>query len=521
MSDPSFTVEGGAMRYLDALRRHWLLIATLCVLAVAAAAVSTYTATKRYTTTADLALRPLSANDTTFQGFTSLFQQPADASVPVVTAARLIKSPAIRTPCIRAMPRSARSAKISISPLSQADVIEIHADGPSPSGTATAANSFASCTITNRNTAFKDELTARLNQLRARIAAIPASARQGNFEYAALQQQFAGFTSSLGTPNPTISLLSGAAVPTSPVWPRPKIALAASLLVALLLGVGIALLLEFVTPRIGNEDDLRIRQRLPILARIPRLSRSAARAYITGKSPLPPQAWKSYRVLRAVLANSGRTGGYPRSIMVTSAMPGDGKTTSAINLALTLARSDLHVVLIDADVHRPMVATFFNVAANRNGFGRLSSGSDNLRELLVDAPLDPNLKLILAAPEAGAYVGLTEDRARGMIEKVLQIADIVVIDCPPLTEVAEVLEVASAAEVIVLAVRLGRTRRDKLEEARELLAQRGVSPAGFIVTTRDRVERETHYDYPGEPVRPTHRLGAVPDVEEAAKASRR
>jgi Mrp family chromosome partitioning ATPase len=141
--------------------------------------------------------------------------------------------------------------------------------------------------------------------------------------------------------------------------------------------------------------------------------------------------------------------------------------------------------------------------------------------VLVDAPLDPNLKLILASPEAGGYVGLNEDRARSMIDRVLQIADVVVIDCPPITEVAEVLEVASAAEVVVLAVRLGRTRRDKLEEARELLAQRGVSPAGFIVTTRDRVERETHYDYPGEPVRPPHRLGAVVDVEDAANASRR
>jgi polysaccharide biosynthesis transport protein len=379
MSDLVFTVDTGAMRYIDALRRHWVLIAMLCVLAVAAAAVSTYTATKRYTTTADLSIRPLSTNDTTFLGFASLLQQAPDGSLPVVTAARLVNSPTIRNPCQQSLPRSARNAKISINPLSQADVLEIKADGPSPKGVAAAANGFASCVISNRNQAFKAELAGRISQLRARVNAFPQGSRQGNFEYAALAQQLAGFTAALGTPNPTLARLSDAGVPRSPVWPRPKIALAASLLVALLLGVGIALLLEFVTPRIGNEDDLRIRQRLPILARIPRLSRSAARAYITGKAPLPPQAWKSYRVLRAVLANSGRAGGYPRSIMMTSAMPGDGKTTSAINLALTLARSDLHVVLIDADVHRPMVATFFNVAASRNGFGRLSAGTTSAR----------------------------------------------------------------------------------------------------------------------------------------------
>jgi hypothetical protein len=66
-----------------------------------------------------------------------------------------------------------------------------------------------------------------------------------------------------------------------------------------------------------------------------------------------------------------------------------------------------------------------------------------------------------------------------------------------------VLDMASSAEVVLVAVRLGRTRRDKLEQLRELLARRGISPAGFVVTTRERVQRETPYDYPGEiPKRP-------------------
>jgi capsular exopolysaccharide synthesis family protein len=497
------------MRYLQALRRHWFLIATLIVLAVAAAALSTHTATKRYTASADLLVRPLSSNDDTYRGFNSLFQQTLDGSSTVVTAAKVIASPEIKVPCLSALPAAARGASIGVQPLGQADVIEIVANSSSAARTAAAANAFAACTVANRSALYQSELRSRITQIKARVAAIPADTRSGNFEYATLQQSLATYTSSLGTANPTLSILTTAATPVSPVWPRPKLAIAASLLIALLLGVGIAFLLEFVSPRISREDELQLQQRLPILARVPRLPGGTGRGYLTGKSPLPPQAWKSYRVLRAVLANAGKTGGYPRTILVTSAMPGDGKTTTAINLAMTLAAADLRVVLVDADVHRPMVASFFNVAAHRNGFTRLLSGEGNLRQVLVDAPLDAGLKLVLAGHEPGGYAGLTEERFGQALERLSAVADVVVIDSPPLPEVAEVLEMASAAEVVVIAVRLGRTRRDKLGEVRELLARRRVTPAGFVVTTRDRVERETHYDYPGEVPRPTRHLDSV------------
>ena len=111
MSDSAFApADMGAVRYLQALRRHWLLIATLLGVAVGAAAISTFTATKRYTSSADLLVRPLSPNDATYQGFNSLFQQTLDGSSAVVTAARVIGSPEIRVACLRALPPGARGA---------------------------------------------------------------------------------------------------------------------------------------------------------------------------------------------------------------------------------------------------------------------------------------------------------------------------------------------------------------------------------------------------------------------------
>jgi Mrp family chromosome partitioning ATPase len=186
-------------------------------------------------------------------------------------------------------------------------------------------------------------------------------------------------------------------------------------------------------------------------------------------------------------------------------MPGDGKTTTAINLAIALAASDLRVVLIDSDVHRPMVASFFNVAANRGGFSRMLAGDASADEL-VQAPLNPGLKLVLAGRDSTGYANPVEERLSKLLERLSKEADVVVIDTPPLPEVAEVLDMASAVEVVIVAVRLGHTRRDKLGELRDLLASRGISPAGFVVTTRDRVERETDYDYSREVARRPARI---------------
>ena len=75
-------------------------------------------------------------------------------------------------------------------------------------------------------------------------------------------------------------------------------------------------------------------------------------------------------------------------------------------------------------------------------------------------------------------------------------ADVIVVDSPPLTEVADALPLADVVDTVLVAVRLGRSRRDKLDELRRALAQRGVSPAGFVVTTRRRAKRKTYgYSY--------------------------
>jgi capsular exopolysaccharide synthesis family protein len=182
--------------------------------------------------------------------------------------------------------------------------------------------------------------------------------------------------------------------------------------------------------------------------------------------------------------------------MVTSASPGDGKTMTAVNLAITLASADLRVILVDGDFHRPMLASIFDVTTRRDGFIRLLVGRDE-KNAIVPAPGHPGLQLVLSNREQAHYLHLLNtERVAEALAKLEQQCDVVVIDSPPLPEVAEALEMASAVEAVLISVRLGHTRRDKLAQLRELLARRGVSPLGFVVTTRERAQGSAAgYDY--------------------------
>jgi receptor protein-tyrosine kinase/non-specific protein-tyrosine kinase len=168
---------------------------------------------------------------------------------------------------------------------------------------------------------------------------------------------------------------------------------------------------------------------------------------------------------------------------------------TSVNLAITMALTGVKVILIDADLRRPMIATVFGAAARSNGFGLLLLGNAPPELALLEAPGTPNLQLLLSNPEHAHLVDLLQrGRLEAVLEQLRDYADVIIIDSPPLTEVGDALPLADVADMVLVAVRLGRSRRDKLDELRRALAQRGVSPAGFVVTTRRR-NRKPAYGY--------------------------
>jgi capsular exopolysaccharide synthesis family protein len=495
--------QGGA-RYLEALREHWLLVVSLIVVAVGAAAAYSFTAAERYEAGADLLVAPVPADDDTFIGFSLL--RESDQSRSVLTAARLIETPQVADGVRRQLGLQASREKIlgdvEVRPQEQSNIVTVVAQGATAERAAALANGFVEVTIERRTARFQTELRSVLDRLSAQLEAIPADQR-GSAEAVALQRRLGELSALVGAPDPTLQLASRAVAPASSVWPRPVLSIAVAFLAALLLGTGAAVAFELLNPQIKREEELLLDHRLPILARVPRMRRKTVRSYLLGREPLPGDVREAFRTLRATLAASGREGGFPQTVLVTSAVPGEGKTMTAVNLAVTLSLAGMRVVLVDGDLRRPMVGTVFRVPAGRSGFVSLLHGEVSFEQALLEAPgHGDRLQLLLSNPDHGFLVDLLR---RDQIERVLAElklhADVVVVDSPPLTEVADALTLADAVEAVVVSVRLGRTRRDKLGELRRMLGQLGVTPLGFVVITRSRPRRSGYYYGAPEPPR--------------------
>ena len=492
--------QRGAAGYLEAIATHWRLIVLIVLIATTASAVLVGTTPKRFEATADIILTPLSATDDTFQGF-SLFRQSFDGSATVVTASRVFNSAQTRVPAVAALRRQGLDATVTAEPLAQADIVSIHATADSAVKAARAANVFAKTTVATRTAQFQQELRGHIRRLESRVAAVPVAQRDTNVEYASIAQRLGELRGFVGSSDPTLRIVARATPPLSASWPRPKLTIGAALMASLLLGIGLALLLELKNPHVSREEELQLGLRLPILARIPRLSTRLANGYLTGARPLPGNVWKGYRTLRASLATAGPDGSFPRTILFTSGSPSDGKTMTAVNLAITLAAADLRVILVDADLHRPMIATIFNFGAPPEGFAGVLAGRVAAETALVQAPTHSHLSLLLSRRELVAQGRLFEaGRVRRAVDALQKRADVVIFDAPPLTEVAEALELAAAVDAVIVAVRIGHTRRDRLGELNDLLHRRGISPVGIVVTTRENSAAESPDYYQGDVV---------------------
>jgi capsular exopolysaccharide synthesis family protein len=489
--------RGGALSYVAALRAHWLLVVLVVALAVGGAIAYVSTATKKFEAEADILVSPVEEADPNFVGF-SLLRVSNDSSRSIITAARLIKTPRVAEAVKRSLdlPGSRASVldSVTVTPISQADIVSVVGSASTAAGASELANAFARQTVNLRTADFQRELRTAIEHVRSQLASQPATQRDSPFSLA-LQDRLGTLTGLIGQPDPTLRVVTPAVPPEVQSWPRPVLSVAVALLASTLLGVGLAIALELLGPKIAREDELLLSQRLPVLARVPRMTRERVRAYLLGKAPLPPDVREAYRTLRANLATGGRDAATSKVVVVTSATPSEGKTMTAMNLAITLAAGGQRTILVDADLRRPMVGSVFGVPAQGPGFAEVLTGTSKVKSALRLAPGYETLGLLLAAPEHAGLVDLMDPAAVARVVDELRLcAEVVVFDTPPLTEVADALAIAEEADVVLLAVRLGHSRRDRLAELRRTLARHGIAPAGFVVTTRARA-RNRGYGY--------------------------
>jgi Mrp family chromosome partitioning ATPase/capsular polysaccharide biosynthesis protein len=457
------------------------------IVGVGVAAAYSLAAEKQYEAEADLLVTPVAVPDNAFLTIQAFRESSDDPTRTVVTLARIIKTPQAAVAAREAenldLTQGQLLGAVEVTPVSQSNLITIKATASDPELAAKIANGFAEGIVDVRTKQFQAEVDATISRLEQRVDAIPAT-DQDSAQAVALQQSIAALETLVGTSDPTIQIAAPAEPPSSPSWPRPVLSVVVAFLAALLLGAAIALTLELVSPRINREEELLFEQRLPILARVPRLGRRAVRDYLARRKPLPPEAWESYRTLRMNLATASPGGRPPKTILVTSSLPREGKTMTSVNLASSIARSGQSVILVDGDYRRPMLGAILGISS-RNPIPSFLEEPSALPSLLVPVADVEGLALLPARPEHSLMIDqLDSARARRFFDTLSELADVVIIDSAPITEVADTLPLADAADAVVIAVRLGHTRRDRLLELRRMLGQHGVVPTGFVVTSR-------------------------------------
>jgi receptor protein-tyrosine kinase len=284
------------------------------------------------------------------------------------------------------------------------------------------------------------------------------------------------------------------------VLPRPARNMALALALGLVLGVGLAFLREMLDTRVRSAEEISARLGLPLLGRLrapPKKVRSIHHLVVLD-APNSPDA-EAFRVLRTNLdfVNLDRQA---RTIMLTSAVEGEGKSTTAANLAVTLARSGRRVLLVDLDTRRPFIHRFFDLPQDL-GLTRVALGHVPLDSALTQVPLtqsSENDPLRSNGNGARGVVGVLEVLTSGptppnpgefaasgaladILHKLRERADIVLVDAPPLLHLGDALALSSQVDALVLITRLHTLRKPMLAELRRVLDASPAAKVGFVL----------------------------------------
>ncbi len=466
-------------RYYRVLIEHaWIIV--LCVLvAVGAAAVYVVTAPRKYTAQAQMLVTPVPASNSALIGLPVLHSS-GDPTSDVLTAASLITTTQVASGVVEALqlretPTQLLS-QVQATPIGQSNLEAVQAEASSPAKAQAIANEFVLQVVVTRAVTLHGALATLIPALRAQAAAVPAGQRNGP---GTVGDQLFQLEQLASSNDPTITIASLADRPTSPSSPRTKLTLIAALFGGLILGIGAAFAFDALDPRLRREDQLRDGLGVPILARIPRERRAAL-----GRPILPDElsfgGVESYRTLRTILKS--RSGGRPRSILITGSEPAEGKTTCAINLAAALAHGGSGVILIDADLRHSSIASALGLQIDY-GIDDLLTGQADLDEALAVADFGNATVGVLALkrPDADLADRLTPAVAQHLIRQTMAVSDFVVIDSPPLTSVSDALPLAELADEVLIVARIGASKLTKLRELHDLLSDQGTYSTGIVI----------------------------------------
>lgn len=323
----------------------------------------------------------------------------------------------------------------------------------------------------------------RLNQLQDDLAQYKSS-------YAATQRSYEELELAEMQSTDNVVVVEKAEIPTDPIRPRILINTLLAAIVGLMLAIGIVFLIEYLDDRIKTPHDLHSVIDTPIVGTITRMAQPTGwrkqdantlrqKSLITLHEPRHPIT-EAYRNLRTNLqfSNVDET---LQSLLVTSAMPGEGKTTTAGNLAIVLAQAGHAVILVDADMRKPQQHKIFDLPKSPGIAEAIVANNTPIAFFLRDTPV-PNLRILTSGkttPNPAELLG--SKRMKQLIESLRAEADILIFDAPPVLAVTDALVLVNQVQGVLLVVDTAQTARAVVARAAEALMRVNTQLFGVVL----------------------------------------
>jgi len=516
--------------YLHVLRRRKWIILQAAVLVPAAAIGFSLHQQKLYRASAQVLLSSQNlATELTGTQQTGVSVQPDRVAQTQADVARV---PAIAARVLRRVPGTGLTvqrflSRSGVSTATNADILTFEVMNRDASLARRLVDEYAASYTVYRRSLDTAAIHTALQSVDARIGQLVDAGGRGGALYASLveRQQTLATMQALQTSNAAVVQQAQKVVQVQPKTSRNAIL---GIFLGIVLGIGLAFLREALDTRVRNAEEIGERLGgLSLLARVPVPSKKlrAKNRLVMLDSPTGVQA-EAFRMLRTNLdfATLGRNA---RTIMVTSAVEQEGKSTTIANLAVALARTGQRVVLVDLDLRRPFLHKFFDL--DSPGITQVALGHISLEEALVPVAIADArqrwkangngngngnghgaVKGILEVlpsgptpPDPGEFVGtavLSE-----ILEELRMRADFVLIDAPPVLHVGDAMALSTKVDGILVVTRMQVVRRHMLNELARQLANAPTPVLGFVVTAADEEESYGYgygYGYGGYHARP-------------------
>src|SRR6202046_2367448 len=333
--------------------------------------------------------------------------------------------------------------------------------------------------------------------------------------YDGLLQKLKEATITVGLRSDNIRVVDPALAPGGPSRPQKARNILLAFLIGLVGGVGLALFREYLDNTVKSPDDIEALTGLPSLAVVPampglnahqgRLSRKAGEgtpassagriellSYVQPKS----QISEAFRALRTSLLLS-QAEHPPQVILVTSALPREGKTTAAVNLAVTLAQLGDRTLLMDSDLRKPGVRRALNLTLGKDiGLSSYLAGVSSLDEATIQHPTITNLSALTTGPVPPSPADLlSSHRMREAIAELRRRFKFIVIDSPPVMAATDAVILSALTDGVLLVVRSGETPKEAFTRTRDLLAAVKCRLLGVVLNAVDSSAPDYYYSY--------------------------